>query len=76
MSQLITNPTQPSDSEVVIDLIFSNCKYILNSGTLDWNVSDHIPVYIKIKKLKTSFQKMEFTGRSYTNFRQETFLDR
>ena len=74
--QYIQNPTRPMNSDSIIDLILSNCKYIDNSGILTWNVSDHTPVYINIKKHKNSFPTTEFTGRSYKNFRQNSFLDK
>ena len=39
--------------DATIDLIFSNCTNIQCAGTLSWNLSDHIPVIVNIKKLKT-----------------------
>ena len=51
--QLIKDSTRPLSSDAIIDLIFSNCQHIDSSGSLDWNVSDHIPVYVNIKKNKT-----------------------
>ena len=44
--------------------------------SFDWNVSDHTPVYINIKKHRNSFPKTEFTGRSYNNFRQNNFIEK
>ena len=75
LTQPIKDPTRPIDSEATIDLIFSKCKHVKYAGVLRWNLSDHIPVFISIKKDKAVFEKTEFTGRSYRNFNQQTFLD-
>ena len=37
-------------------------------------MSDHIPVYVNIKKTKTKHEKAEFRGRSYRRFIEESFL--
>ena len=64
LTQLINVSTRPLSSDAIIDLIFSNCQHIESSGSLDWNVSDHIPVYVNVKKTKTKSEKAEFRGRS------------
>ena len=71
--QLIKDSTRPLSSDAIIDLIFSNCQHIDSSGSLDWNISDHIPVFVNIKKNKTIPEKAEFRGRSYRRFVEETF---
>ena len=63
------DPTHLIDSDAIIDLIFTNCRYV------PWNISDHVPVFISIKKDKTPIEKTEFTGRSYRNFDQQTFME-
>ena len=75
LTQHIKDPTRPIDSEATIDLIFSKCNHVKYAGVLPWNLSDHIPVFISIKKDKAIFEKTEFTGRYYRNFNQQTFLD-
>ena len=72
--QLIKDTTRPLSSDAVIDLIFSNCQHIDSSGSLDWNISDHIPVFVNIKKSKTHPEKAELKGRSYRRFDEEIFL--
>ena len=56
-----------------IDLIFSNSDYILNNGLLDWNISDHMGIFITRKKSKINNKKIEFEGRSYKNYIKEDF---
>ena len=74
LTQLINDPTRPLSGEAVIDLIFSNSQHIESAGSLDWNVSDHTPVYVNIKKSKAKPEKAEFKGRSYRRFIEESFL--
>ena len=74
LTQLIKDSTRPLSSDAIKALIFSNCQHIDSSGSLDWNVSDHIPVYVNIKKSKTKSEKAEFRGRSYRHFVEESFL--
>ena len=52
----------------------TNTNKAQNSGVLDWNLSDHSPTFINIKKEKLFFQKTTFRGRSYTNFTEEEFI--
>ena len=75
LMQLITESTRPLQSDAIIDLIFSNCQNIQYSGTLPWNLSDHVPVITNIKKQKEKREKAEFKGRSYRRFDQNHFLD-
>ena len=73
-TQYIKDPTRPLQNDFIIDLIFSNCQNIQNSGSLSWNLSDHIPVFIKIKKTKCVPEKVEFRGRSYRQFDANNFI--
>ena len=75
LTQHINDPTRPIDSNAIIDLIFSNCRHVKYTGVLPWNISDHVPVFILIKKDKTPTEKTEFTGRSYRNFDEHIFMD-
>ena len=75
LTQLIKEGTRPLQSEATIDLIFSNCSHIQYAGTLPWNLSDHIPVIVNIKKKKTIPEKAEFKGRSYRRFDKNNFLN-
>ena len=73
--QIIDAPTRPLYNEAIIDLILTNTNKAQNSGIIDWNLSDHLPTFINIKKeKKTIFEKTTFRGRSYKNFTDEDFL--
>ena len=72
--QIIETPTRPLYNDAIIDLILTNTNKAQNSGVLDWNLSDHSPTFINIKKEKSFFQKTTFRGRSYKNFTEEEFI--
>ena len=61
--------------ESCIDNIYSNSDVIRNSGTLDWNFSDHQAVFVNRKKTFEKLSKKKFKGRSYKNYNKETFQD-
>ena len=78
LSQLVKSSTRTALtnnalSETKIDLIFSNSDYIIESRTLDYNISDHLAVLVNMKKKATVKEKTEFTGRSYRNYLREDF---
>ena len=75
MTQIIKDFTRLSEKDSIIDLILTNSKHIQISGVLPVNVSDHMPVYIVRKKVKDKYPKIEFEGRSYYRFDEETFTD-
>ena len=43
----------------------------MKTGTLDLNVSDHLPIYIIRKKIKVKPITLEFIGRTYKNYNRE-----
>ena len=45
LKQEICTVTRP-DSNAILDLIATNCDIIKESGTLDINISDHLPIFI------------------------------
>ena len=72
LSQFIKCPTRCTPtSDKAIDLIFSNVDYIVKSGTIDFFISDHQPVFIVKKKPTTKHMKTQFTGRTYRNYNQQ-----
>ena len=73
--QFINETTRFGTKNTCIDLIFTNCDYINNMGTLDWNYSDHQAVFVTKKKQKYKNKKMKFYGRSYKNYNSENFQD-
>ena len=68
LKQLIHLPTRPLYSTAIIDLILTNTKEIGASGILDFNISDHSPVFIQRKRIKIKTHKESFTGRTYRNY--------
>ena len=46
----IKDPTRPLYNDSTLDQILTNSKIIKASGTLDLNLSDHVPIFINIKK--------------------------
>ena len=72
---MIKESTKVGNSNSCIDHIYSNSDFISNSGTLDWNYSDHPAIFVNNKKIRKNYQKIEFIGRSYTNYNKEDFQD-
>ena len=70
----IKEPTHYSHQKnSCLDQIISNSNFIEHSGVTDFNISDHLMVFIIRKKIK---EKTNFKGRSYRNYDIETFQDR
>ena len=65
-----TTTRNTSKSKTLLDLVLSDAKYIKEAGTLDSFISDHQPIYIIKKKLRNTWAKNEFTGRTYKNYDQ------
>ena len=57
----------------LIDLIYTNCDIIAESGTLNWAIADHEVIYVTRKKSKEPARKIKFKGRTYRNYSQEQF---
>ena len=70
LSQLVKERTRSVHSNgicktSILDFIFTNSQYTLNTKTLDLNVSDHLAVMITRKKIWVKPTKLEFKGHSY-----------
>ena len=65
LKQLISNPTRQNN---IIDLVFTNSMSISASGVLHLAISDHELIYCSIKKDKTRFNRIEYTGRAYSTY--------
>lgn len=69
LTQHIQTPTRITPTtKSTIDLIFSNAKFITDSGTLNYNISDHLPSYIIKKKIRDTRKRITFTGRTYIKY--------
>ena len=72
LKQLITKPTRQNNT---IDLIFTNSLSISTCGVLDLGISDHELIYCSIKKAKTRFNRVEYTGRNYNTYDTNALCD-
>ena len=57
-----------STTQTMIDLIFTDSMYILRSGVIEDNMSDHFPIYFVRKKERGFIKKKEIMGRSYKDY--------
>ena len=76
LMQVITEKTRPLYSNTIVDLIFTNNQADSTSGTLDLNVSDHLPTWIIRKKVKVKPITSEFIGRTYKNYNMNTLREK
>ena len=71
LEQMIKGPTRrTANTCTTIDLAFTNLKYCTKAGALNYNISDHKPIYIIKKKPRTDKSTTERWGRTYRNFNQ------
>ena len=57
-------------------MAFTNVKYIKNAGSLDSFLSNHQPIFLLKKKVKTTGRsEQQFEGRSYRNYDKQKFID-
>ena len=74
MSQYINTTTRNTDkTKSLIDLAITNSKFVSNSGTLNYFMSDHQPIYIVHKKGRDARQSVKFDGRSYRAYDKDEF---
>ena len=71
LSNLKQHIRQPTRKGHCLDLIYSNCEIISNSGVLDVMLSDHDMIFATRKKDKTTYNHVTFRGRSYRNYVKE-----
>ena len=64
LKQFVNEITR-QDSKATLDLIISKSDIISDTGIININVSDHLPIYIFRKKVKIPRPQVSFTGRSY-----------
>ena len=76
LKQVINRATRTTkNTNSILDLILTNCKYIAMAGTLDTFISDHQPIFIVKKKQRTQVEGIKFQGRTYRNFNEEDFIN-
>lgn len=62
--------------KTTIDLFLTDSHIVSQHGSINYNVSDHLPVYLVLKKLKETYQSTTFSGRCYTHYDKEEFQNR
>ena len=69
LTQLINSPTRNTGTtKTLIDWIYTDATYIVNSGTININMSDHLPVFLVRKKGRNKVEKHKTRGRSYLRY--------
>ena len=74
LKQMINTPTRitPRNSSI-LDLIFTDMEHICEYGVLDYQVSDHAPVFLTKKKPKIKKSFYTSRGRTYKNYDKNIF---
>ena len=76
ISQLISTCTRITESTAtILDWAYVSTEHISAYGTLNHNISDHLPVFVVRKKERNKCRKKEVEGRSYLRYSTERFQD-
>lgn len=74
LTQLITQPTHyGSETANILDLIFTNSKFISRSGIWETTYSDHKPVFVVRKKIRHTVPKVNFQCRCFSSYSKDEF---
>ena len=74
--KICTTTRNTKTSSSILDMAFTNMKYIKNAVSLDSFLSDHQPIFLLKKKVKTTERsEQQFEGRSYRNYDKQKFMD-
>ena len=74
MKQIIIGNTRITEaSSTCIDLIFTDISNVIDSGVINYNISDHLPIYLIKKKLRNKIKKIKVQGRSYLHYDKGVF---
>ena len=74
LRQIIKEPTRLTINRgTCLDLFITNCDNISKAGVCNINISDHLPILLTHKKIKTPKKRCTFTGRSYRNYNKDIF---
>lgn len=72
IKQVIASPTRSTKNcSTLIDLCFTNMSNIQRSGVIEYNLSDHCPIFVQKKKQKLESKKSTFIGRNYKKYTVE-----
>ena len=76
LKQMITLPTRiAKQKKSIIDLAFTNIKYCTGFGVLNYNISDHKPIYILKKKPRNIKKTTIQYGRTYINYSYKKLVE-
>ena len=76
LKQIIKENTRVSSSSATcIDLLFTDIGCISDSGVINYNISDHLPIYLIKKRTRSRIKKKQATGRSYMNYDEDVFVN-
>ena len=74
LKQIINKCTRVTDTtSTCIDLLFTDIENVSDSGTIEYDISDHLPIYLVKKKTRNKIRKKIATGRSYLHNNREAF---
>ena len=74
--QLINAPTRiTSTTRTLVDMIITNMNFIKESGVYDYVISDHLPIYVIRKKVRTHKEYTCTEGRNMKNYNSEDFCN-
>lgn len=77
MNNLIQSPTRYwATGSSIIDLFLTDSTIIASHGVINYNMSDHLAIYLTLKKSKELYKSTTFTGRSYLNYDKTLFQHR
>ena len=72
--QLVQSPTRVTPKKKsIIDLYFTNCQHVADSGLTKTNVSDHSQIFMRKKKAPQERIKSSFKGRIYKSYDSKGF---
>ena len=50
LEKQVNKPTRPLYGETFLDQIFTNSRIVKQAGTIDASISDHVPVFVILKR--------------------------
>ena len=75
LKQIVQGNTRITDTtSTCIDLLYTDILDTNGVGVIDYNVSDHLPIFLVKKKKRNKIEKKEAEGRSYLHYDQEVFV--
>lgn len=74
---MISSPTRYSVTRSsILDVFLSDSNIIATHWVINYNISDHLAIYLTIKKTKETNRSTTFSGRSYLRYDKALFQER